>query len=429
MEHKLQDALIELTKRCNLRCSHCGSSCEAEAPEPDKELSAADWVKVVKELAGMGVEKVIFSGGEPTLVPGLEAVIANAHVLGLKYGLITNGLAMSEELIACLKKFPPFGVGVSLDGANSVHNAIRNNDQSWSRAIQTIMRLQDEGIRVCAVTTLSGMNLPGFSRLAYLMGRVLEIECWQLQLALPAGRMGEQKHLLLSQRDFKRVCSLIRAFKGNYPEIQVEAADCFGMAEPGVIRTQAWSGCGAGLTTMGIDSTGRIMPCLSLRDHFCGHVRDGIRNVWEKSAGFDFNRQFDPAKVSPGGAGHLNQCAACDLLPACRGGCASQSFFTNGRFHDAPYCYQRSFRREIMIDELVKRSAATPPAGILKYGLPDDAAPATPVMPPVEPGSFFPEDPGPVIKYGLPEDTRPDFPRSKPRRQVVYKYGLPDRRR
>lgn len=69
MPYKLKDVLIELTKKCNLNCLHCTSSCSGAMPE--RELSVKEWVLVIDALARMDTKKVVFSRGEPTLVSGL----------------------------------------------------------------------------------------------------------------------------------------------------------------------------------------------------------------------------------------------------------------------------------------------------------------------------------------------------------------------
>ena len=427
MPYELKDVLIELTKRCNLSCLHCGSSCDGVAPE--KELDSREWIMVIDALARMNVKKIIFSGGEPTLLAALPRLISAAHHGGLKYGLITNGFSMDDRLVRAMQNYPPFGVGVSVDGPGDVHNGIRRHERSWQHATQTILQLQDAGVRVCAVTTLSEMNLSSLARLADLLGESLKVDCWQLQLAMPAGRMRSQKNLLIDEADFKKICSDILAFKRRYPKMQIEAADCFGMAQAGTIRTEAWSGCGAGISGMAIDATGRIMPCLSLRGHYCGRVTDGVDVVWKNSAGFDFNRKFDPNKVPGRGKEYeysvAGKCGRCDLLVSCRGGCASQSYFTHGHFHDSPFCYYRSFSQLSRLSGKKDESHHPPAGGILdepsqvlyKYGLPESSPNS---------GTF---DPGEIIiKYGLPEDMRPPRWPERPRPAVtLYKYGLPSR--
>lgn len=431
MQYPLKEVLLEVTKRCNLKCLHCASSCEESVQE--KELGLDEWVEVIKALARYGVEKVIFSGGEPTLVEGLSKLVLAVRENCLEYGLITNGFELKNQLLRDLGAYPPFGVGVSLDGIKATHNELRCHEKSWQQAVRTILDLKDAGIRVCAITTLSKKNVGELGRVAHLL-EALEVPCWQVQLAMPAGRWANREDLMLSQEEFRQVCRQLVSFRRKIPKMQIEAADCFGMANAGYIRSKGWNGCQAGLTSMAIDSSGRIMPCLSLRGHFCGSIYDGILNVWEDSAGFDFNRKFRPEKVE-------GQCAACKMLAVCRGGCASQSVSTRGHFHDSPYCYHYRWQRfdspetalpagpspePVMpgglMPDMIPASPTdhrSPASGIIKYGLPEDRSPASPGVP-VVPGHskrIPPEssDQGGIVKYGLPEkhvlpekDSRPE---------------------
>ena len=53
-----------VTKACNLRCLHCHA--DAREPFPD-ELTLKEAIQAVDELAALGTEELIFSGGEPLM--------------------------------------------------------------------------------------------------------------------------------------------------------------------------------------------------------------------------------------------------------------------------------------------------------------------------------------------------------------------------
>lgn len=336
MPNQLQYVVAELTSRCNLKCVHCGSDCGAVSKN---ELDIEAWKYCVSQFADMGVEKIIFSGGEPTIKPDIESLISHTAESGLKYGIITNGFFLKDSLKNSLVRYRPFAVGVSLDGLRETHNLIRMNDESWYRALQTISWLQETGIQVCVVTTVNKINyqeLPKLARLINLAG----IDSWQIQLIMPSGRarQGLGRQLLVNELIFKETCRNIQTFRRRYPKVNIQAADCFGLAPAGFIRQNDWYGCGAGLSSMGIDAFGNVMPCLSLRsDLRCGNARDKpVRKIWEGSSGFDFNRKFS-SKNAAGG------CRGCDFVKDCRGGCASLSFSYHNHFHDVPFCFARSF--------------------------------------------------------------------------------------
>ena len=94
--------LCELTYRCNLQCPYCYNPV-ALASYRD-ELTTAQWGKVLREAAALGVVQTHFSGGEPTLRRDLPVLVAEAAASGLYTNLITQGTflddAALDELIA-----------------------------------------------------------------------------------------------------------------------------------------------------------------------------------------------------------------------------------------------------------------------------------------------------------------------------------------
>lgn len=334
--YRLREVVIETTKRCNLNCIHCGSDCGHNTTE--NELSIEEWRDVLLQLSEMKVRKVVFSGGEPTLKDGFETLLTFASVLGLKVGFISNGLfAFSKSLQEVISRCRPFAIGLSIDGLKQTHNKIRKNQNSWRRLMQNISILQNLSVQICVVTTLHKLNYHELPRLANFLD-FAEIDSWQLQLAMPSGRMKEQVNLLINEDDFKKICREVLVLRKFYPNINIQSADCFGLAPENSIRSGYWAGCPAGISAMAIDACGNITACLSLQDSQRreNFKRRPIAEIWENSSAFNFNRNFKIKDVK-------GMCKNCDLLSECRGGCNSQSFSYYGYFHSSPFCFTRSF--------------------------------------------------------------------------------------
>jgi radical SAM protein with 4Fe4S-binding SPASM domain len=336
MKYQLKVAVIEITKICNLRCVHCGSGCTDIL---GKELSIKDWESVISTLPELGVEKVIFSGGEPTTKKGIEILFSRIKELGMDYGMITNGFKMSAEMIFALAKYKPFAVGFSVDGLEETHNKIRQNQSSWQNCLASMKHIKNDAeLPICMVTTVNKWNygeLDGLAALADSVGA----DCWQLQLTFPSGRAKEQTDFLINEEMFAEIFEKIAKFRKQYPRMRIEAADCFTFAPAGLIRDDDWFGCQAGITSIGIDAFGDVMPCLAMRAAaVCGNVKEiPLKKIWENSDKLDFNRKFNPDAV-------VGNCRDCQALVYCRGGCGSFSLSYNGHFHDAPFCY---FRNEL----------------------------------------------------------------------------------
>lgn len=334
--YKLREVVIETTKRCNLNCIHCGSDCSYKTAK--KELSIRKWEDVIFQLSEMKVEKIVFSGGEPTLKNGFDELISFTGMLGVKTGFISNGLfPFNESLQNAIRQNNLFAVGLSIDGLKEIHNKIRRNNASWKGLMQNISILKEIGVQICAVTTLNKLNYRDLSKLAGFLS-LIEIDSWQLQLAMPSGRMKKQKHLLIQEKEFKEICNKVLSLRSLYSDLNIQCADCFGLAPKKSVRSDSWSGCTAGISSMGIDAYGNIMPCLSLQDSY---ERENLKTktiaeIWENSPEFDFNRKFKSDKAK-------GKCKKCNFLSQCRGGCNSQSFSYYGYYHGSPFCFVRSF--------------------------------------------------------------------------------------
>ncbi|WP_199755266.1 radical SAM protein [Amycolatopsis sp. WAC 04197] len=79
---------LEITGKCQLDCGHC---CADSGPDGTHGTMTTDqWKEVIFEAAGLGVRRVQFIGGEPTLHPGLLDLIRHAHSFALEIEVFSN---------------------------------------------------------------------------------------------------------------------------------------------------------------------------------------------------------------------------------------------------------------------------------------------------------------------------------------------------
>jgi radical SAM protein with 4Fe4S-binding SPASM domain len=66
-----------------------------------------------------------------------------------------------------------------------------------------------------------------------------------------------------------------------------------------------------------------------------GNIRQkSLREIWENSDGFGYNRHFSVSDLK-------GQCKGCFYGKKCRGGCNSQSLSFFGEFNHAPFCLHK----------------------------------------------------------------------------------------
>src|SRR5438045_3225579 len=67
---------LELTGRCNLHCVHCYA--DSSPTSNHGTMTTHDWEVVLDQAQELGVRKVQFIGGEPTLHPGFRELVIRA---------------------------------------------------------------------------------------------------------------------------------------------------------------------------------------------------------------------------------------------------------------------------------------------------------------------------------------------------------------
>jgi GTP 3',8-cyclase len=119
LHRPLRDLRISVTDRCNFRCVYCmpkevfGS--DYQFLERKEILTFEEIARGARIFAGLGVEKVRLTGGEPLVRRNLEQLIEQlARIPGLDLTLTTNG-SLLERKAEALRKAGLRRITVSLD--------------------------------------------------------------------------------------------------------------------------------------------------------------------------------------------------------------------------------------------------------------------------------------------------------------------------
>ncbi len=136
---------LSVTDRCNFRCAYClPSGCHDPERAP---LSLVEIDRLVRGLAGLGLEKVRVTGGEPTtrrdvceIVEHIVAVPGIRHV-----GLTTNGYRLAR-LASGLREAGLASVNVSLDSLDPQRFARVTGRDQLDAVVQGVEAALDAGI-------------------------------------------------------------------------------------------------------------------------------------------------------------------------------------------------------------------------------------------------------------------------------------------
>lgn len=334
----------ELTLRCDHACTHCGSRA---AVARDDELSTAEALRVVDDLAGLGAREVVLIGGEAYLHPGFLEVVAALAGAGIHPSMTTGGKGITATLAHAMAAAGLRLVSVSIDGMRATHDRMRASPGSFDRATAALGHLRAAGIRVAANTNLNRLNRDDLEPL-YEHLRAQGIGAWQVQLTAPLGRAADRPDMILQPWDLLDLVPRLAALKQRAlaDGIRLMPGNNLGYFGPeeALLRSPTadgddhFAGCQAGSFVMGIESDGAIKGCPSLQTHaYAGAtVRTApMGEIWahDQRVGALRGRTVDDL---------WGFCRTCPFAATCKGGCTFTAHAILGRPGNNPYCHFRA---------------------------------------------------------------------------------------
>ena len=121
-------AVWEITLKCNLACSHCGSRAGQRRPN---ELNTDEALDLVHQLAEVGIKEVTLIGGEAFLRRDWLTIAHEIVKCGMKATMTTGGFGVSPKLAEKMAEAGITAVSVSIDGLETTHDSLRGRSGSW----------------------------------------------------------------------------------------------------------------------------------------------------------------------------------------------------------------------------------------------------------------------------------------------------------
>ncbi|HKD07576.1 MAG TPA: radical SAM protein [Bryobacteraceae bacterium] len=146
-------AQIIPVRRCNLDCAYCNEYDKVSTPVPIDSM-----LRRVDKLADLGCSIITLSGGEPTLHPDLDAIIARIHQRGAISTLITNGLLLTRERIRGLNRAGLDYLQISIDNVRPDETS-KKSLQVLDRKLQWLAEDAEFGVTINSVLG-SGIRNP-----------------------------------------------------------------------------------------------------------------------------------------------------------------------------------------------------------------------------------------------------------------------------
>lgn len=282
--HPLQQLFWESTLRCNVHCLHCGSDCIASVETPD--MPAEDFLKVIDEEVTPHVNPrevmIIVSGGEPLMRKDLAQVGRALKERGYPWGMVTNGLALTEKRFRELREAGLRSITVSCDGLEEDHIWMRQHPLAFEGATRAIRLCAAEQGLVWDVVTCINQRTIGHIEAIRDMLWGLGVRDWRVFGIDPMGRAAENPELLLTDEQFRSLMDFITAERKAGRHVSYSCEGFLGDYE-GKVRDYLYQ-CAAGVTVASILIDGHISACTSIRGkYYQGNIyKDSFWRVWEE---------------------------------------------------------------------------------------------------------------------------------------------------
>lgn len=317
------------TNQCNLNCEHCYRDAGTRALD---ELSTAEGLNLIREIARAGFKVMIFSGGEPLMRPDLLQLIDAARSEGLRPVLGTNGTLLTASLARELVSAGLTAAGISLDSVDaSRHDHFRRFPGAWDGAVEAMARCREAGLPFQIHTTVMDWNAAEIEDLTDMAvsrgGRGHHIF-----FLVPTGRAVSIEAESLRTREYEQ---LLRRIMIKQQQVNIEvkptcAPQFMRLARQMGIKQRFSKGCLAGEAYCIVTPGGEVQPCAYL-PLSAGNVRHTpFSRLWRESPVFQRLR----------GGQYLGKCGRCSYRTIC-GGCRARAYYYSGDYMGAePWCAQ-----------------------------------------------------------------------------------------
>ena len=215
-ERGRRKALLKITDRCDLRCSHCFVS----ATQVGEDMAASVLRRAIKRLRAAGVANVTITGGEPLVHPELTEIFDDLIAAGLDVTVCTNGVNLSDALIHRATELGHIKFNVSLDGARDAsHGKFRGNPETFERTIANARRLADARLLKGILCTPQNLAEPTEYSELLALATELGAEYFLLNPLSSFGRGIHNQRLAVDEQGMRKIqLRLEQAANGHGPQ-------------------------------------------------------------------------------------------------------------------------------------------------------------------------------------------------------------------
>jgi MoaA/NifB/PqqE/SkfB family radical SAM enzyme len=283
-----------ITRACNLKCYYCFA--DAKKKDPD-ELTTAEAMRVIEDLADSGVFYLSYIGGEPLMRKDIYKLIDYSTDLGIYTGIHTNGMLVKQDTVKKLKDVGCQILGVSIDSHDPIiHDGVRGVKGSLEGAKRAILEGVKVGMRCSIRIVVTSDSLPALPEL-FTWAREVGVEELIIipifMVGRAAGSPDDRRSDIEGKDLFFRGLDVLREVAAplNVTVPEEKVACCVGIElNPAgdkkhhtghAIGFERSVGCRVGRFILNIQPNGDVFSCPFVH-HNIGSLRNqSVREIWK----------------------------------------------------------------------------------------------------------------------------------------------------
>ena len=260
-------ASLELTYRCNERCTHC--YVEKFWDDPGKVLTIEQWSRVLSELRSAGTLYIILMGGEAMISPLFWQILKMSVEMGFHTSMISNGQKLADRATA--QKLADHGcaqVTISLYSVYpEIHDGMTRVKGSHEKTIQAIENCLASGIDIGVNCLLTQENING----------VFELEKWCMDRNVQM----KVDPMVTPKLNGDITPTFLRASYSQLEWFYRERARRWPKSTPKASQETATSYvCNAAKGKCAVNPYGELLPCIEIRESLGNLTTQSFTDIW-----------------------------------------------------------------------------------------------------------------------------------------------------